>query len=414
MHCHRNSSVFKLTSVLALSALWLVTASCGNNYNGSSSNSSSTLSKWKHRVLLTNAFSGTTYILNADNDQVWNRTISTTSGNNLLAESPDGKFTLEFASGANVVYTIDNTTETSTGSVIALPGDIETLAVLSGNTKAVAASRNAFVNGKPNGAVVILDITNQVIANTISLPLARRVAVNHAGTKVLAFADNSNTAYVIDTTAATATAIADPGGVLDRPVDAVFSSDDSTAYILSCGAECGGTQAKVTTFTASSNAFGNSVNVDGATTGILDSSGKLYVAGSTAGVGTLQTVDVAALASNTATATAAVSIADGYHQRMAFSDAGRLYIGSINCTNIKDAQGNDQQGCLSIYDTSAGTAVRAKPTGDVTGIQPIIGRNLVYVVQGGELVIYDVNADAARASGQLDVVGNAAAVLQID
>jgi hypothetical protein len=412
MSRYRNSSTSKLGCVFALCLLLLFT-SCGTNYNNNNNNSSSSVSKWKHRILLTNSFAGTTYILNADDDLVWTKPISTTSGNDLLTESLDGKFTLEFCSGSNVVYTIDNTAETTAGSVIALPGDIETLAVLSGNTKAVAASRNAFVNGKPNGAVLILDIPNQVIANTISLPLARRVAVNHAGTKVLAFADESNTAYVIDTTKATATAIADPNNVLDRPVNAVFSSDDNTAYILSCGAECGGTQAKVTAFSPTDNSLGNSVNVAGATTGIIDSSGKLYIAGSTSGAGTLQVIDASGLSSGSVTPGAPVSIADGYHTRMAFADAGRLYVGSVNCTNVKNAQGDDQRGCLSIYNTSGGTAVIAAATGDVNGIQPIIGRNLVYVTQGGELVIYDVDADAPRATGQQDVVGYAAALLQI-
>ncbi len=34
-------------------------------------------------------------------------------------------------------------------------------------------------------------------------------------------------------------------GIFDRPVAAFFSSDDSTAFVVNCGAECGGTQASV-------------------------------------------------------------------------------------------------------------------------------------------------------------------------
>jgi hypothetical protein len=253
-----------------------------------------------------------------------------------------------------------------------------------------------------------------VISSTISLPLARRIAIDHAGNKVLAFAENTNTAYVIDTTAFTATPIADPSGVLDRPVTAIFSDDDSKAYILSCGAECGGTQAKVTIFNPSDNSLGNSVDVDGATYGILDTSGKLYVAGSTGGNGTLQWVDTSALASGTATPSTPVPIADGYHKQMAFTDNGRLYIGSVNCTNVKDAQGNDVQGCLSIYNTSSQAVVKAAANGDVTGIQPIIGRSVAYVIQGGEVVTYDTSTDAPRpANVQIDVVGQAFAVLKI-
>jgi hypothetical protein len=59
--------------------------------------------------------------------------------------------------------------------------------------------------------------------------------------------------------------------------------------------------------------------------------------------------------------------------------------------------------------------VQAAPTGDVTGIQPIIGLHKAYVVQGGELVIYDTTQDAPRQpqSSQIDIVGQAYAVLQI-
>jgi hypothetical protein len=193
----------------------------------------------------------------------------------------------------------------------------------------------------------------------------------------------------------------------------VFSSDDTKAYILSCGAECGGAQAKVTAFNPSDNSLGGSADVTGGTVGILDTSGKLYVAGSTGGAGTLQTVDTGALASGSATPSAAVAIQDGYHRNMAFTDDGRLYIGSTNCTNIKGAQGTDVQGCLATYNTSSQAVVKTVPTGDVTGILPIIGRHLAYVVQGGELVIYDTTKDAPRPDNQLDVVGQAYAILQI-
>ena len=371
-------------------------------------------SGFKHRIMLTNSFAGTIIIINAQNDVVYGRPISTIPGAQILAEASDGSFTLSYSNGTDELYYIDNTTEDVSGSPITLTGDAETLGVLSGNLFAVTASRNAPVNNQPNGAVFVVDLTNRVIAATISVPLARRVALNHAGTKVLAFADNTNTAYVIDTTAYTATPIADPNGVLDRPVTAVFSSDDSTAYIISCGAECGGTQAKVTAFNPSSGTLGNSVNVTGATTGILDTSGKLYVAGSTGGAGTLQTIDTAALTSGTATASAAVAIQDGYHKNMAFSDDGRLYIGSTNCSNVVDSQGNGIQGCLTTYNTSSQAVVKTAPTGDVTGILPIIGRHVVYVVQGGELVIYDSTKDAPRPQDtQINVVGQAYAILQI-
>jgi len=408
MSCYRKFFVRMSASAISLAALVLFTA-CGNSYSGTTSTGST--SKFKHRIYLTNALAGTIIIMNADNDQVYGRAITTVAGTDLLAESHDGHFTLSFSSGSNIVYLIDNSIEDVSSPPISLTGDVESLAVLSDNLNAVTASRNAPVSGQPNGAVFLLDLTNRVIGSTISVPLVRRVAVNHAGNKVLAFADNTNTAYVIDTSAKTATAIADPTSVLDRPVNAVFSSDDSKVYILSCGAECGGTQAKVTIFNPSDNSLGNSVNVDGATMGIVDTSGKLYVTGSTNGNGTLQTIDTAALASGTVTPTSSLSISNGYHTQMAFADNNRLYIGSINCSNA--TVNGVVQGCLTMYDTSGQKVVISTTAGDITGMQPIIGRSLVYVCQNGELVIFDTTTDAPRTSGQLDVVGRAAAVLQI-
>ncbi|HZD94196.1 MAG TPA: hypothetical protein VE133_08080, partial [Candidatus Sulfotelmatobacter sp.] len=52
---------------------------------------------------------------------------------------------------------------------------------------------------------------------------------------------------------------------------------------------------------------------------------------------------------------------------------------------------------------------------NVTGLQPISNRNVIYVVQGGELDIFDTTTSAA-ATGitQLDIVGTAFDVVQID
>lgn len=413
MSSYTNS--FRRIGVFLLAVVSLTLCLSCNNNNYYYGTTPSATSGFKHRIVLTNAYNGTNIIINADNDVVYGRGISTTAGNELLAEAHDNSFTLIYSNGVDGLYFMDNTTENVSGNPVQLTGDAESLGVLSDNKTAVSASRNAPINGSPNGAVYVIDLTNRVISSTISVPLARRVVVNHGGTKVLAFADNTNTAYVIDTTGFKAIPIADPGGVLDRPVSVVFSSDDSKAYILSCGAECGGTQAKVTVFNPSDNSLGNSVNVSGATAGILDSSGKLYVAGSPNGAGFVQTVDTGALASGTVTPSTAVSIANGYHTVMAFTDNSRLYIGSNSCTNLKDSQGLGIQGCLTSYDTSSQKVVITGPNGDVTGIVPIIGRNLAYVVQGGELVIYDTTTDAPRqpVTSQIDVVGQAWGILQI-
>jgi hypothetical protein len=52
---------------------------------------------------------------------------------------------------------------------------------------------------------------------------------------------------------------------------------------------------------------------------------------------------------------------------------------------------------------------------DVTGLQPISNRSVIYVVQGGELDIFDTTTDAvATGITAIDVVGKAFDVVQID
>lgn len=393
--------------VLALVSLALC-LSCSSNYNNYGYANPSATSGFKHRVMLTNAFAGSIIIINSDNDFVYGRPIGVAAGVAYLAESHDGAFTLAYSNGvSNTLTYIDNKVENVSGNTLTLGGNVESLAVLSDNVTAVTASRNSPVNGQPNGIVYVIDITNRVPKYAIFVPLVRRIVTNNAGTKVLAFAENTNTAYVIDPSAGTATPIPDPNGVLDRPVTAVFSTDDTKAYILSCGAECGGTQANVVAYDPSANTLGTPVQVAGATAGVVDTSGNLWVSGSPNGAGMLQSV-------NGTTASTAVAIGDGYHNVMTFTDDNRLYIGSTNCTNTKDAQGNPVQGCLSIYNPSTQAVVRAAPNGDVTGIEPILGEHKAYVVQGGELVIYDTTKDAPRPlNTQIDVVGQAFGILKI-
>jgi hypothetical protein len=48
-------------------------------------------------------------------------------------------------------------------------------------------------------------------------------------------------------------------------------------------------------------------------------------------------------------------------------------------------------------------------------MQPISGRNIIYVVQGSEIDIFDTNTDTlAPGVTQIDVIGKAFDVVQID
>ena len=68
---------------------------------------------------------------------------------------------------------------------------------------------------------------------------------------------------------------------------------------------------------------------------------------------------------------------------------------------------------LSILNTSKSTVVVPPLLGDVTGIQPINRRSVVYVVQNGELSIYDTTTDKLQTT-QVDVIGQAVDVKEVD
>src|ERR1035438_3964105 len=122
-------------------------------------------------------------------------------------------------------------------------------------------------------------LTSGGASATINVPSAQTVVSNPSGTQVLAFSNDSNAVTVvspalINSGSPVTTAVAG----FDRPVNAVFSTDGSTAYVLNCGAECGGTQASVQILNMATLMAGTPVPVDGATIAFLSGS-TLYVAG---------------------------------------------------------------------------------------------------------------------------------------
>ena len=63
---------------------------------------------------------------------------------------------------------------------------------------------------------------------------------------------------------------------------------------------------------------------------------------------------------------------------------------------------------------SRGTGEGSAPgNGDVTGIEPVSSRSVVYVIEGGELVIYDTTT-GMRQTTQIDIVGKALDVRVVD
>ncbi len=383
--------------------LILLFASCSGS--SSSSNKQSTVSNLSNRVFVTNTFSGLLQIVDAQKDVRSTFTIQMGGSPTLLYVSQDLSTVLGFDSKNNTIDVVDTPTEQRLASISTGGFTDSFLSTNDGKTGYVAV-RNALIDNTIPGVIEVLDLrTNRVITSWIPIPNVRYLAANHAVTKLLAFSDTSDDAYLIDPTTAIAgsnpapTKLNVPLGTFSRPVAAYFSADDTKAYILSCGPECGGTQARVTEWTIATGAT-RSVNVDAARVATLQDT-TLWVTGSPNGAGgIIQKVDIGAM-----TATPSVAIGPGTHTTIK-SDGAKLWVGAQNCGSL---------GCLSIYDPSSGNVkIDTQPVGLtrglVTSIITVPHRDVMYVIEGGELRIYGI-ATSDLTPLQIDIVGSAYAAV---
>ncbi len=348
----------------------------------------------------------------------------------LMAISPQRATLLVFDSSTDGVGIVNTKTETMSGT-IQLPGPTTSMVAVS-NSTGYAAVPGAPLIGAPPGAVEVMDLPTDIITDSIGIPNAQTVISSPSGNQLLVFSNDSNTVTVVtplvQNTGAplTATVVG-----FDRPVYAVFSSDGSTAYILNCGAQCGGTQASVQTLTMATLTVGTPVPVDAATIALLNGS-SLYVAGTpatknsctgqTTAATTCGRLDIIDLGSMTVTGS--VVITDGYHDRIDISNNGQLFIGSHTCTNIGNVNNvaGEVRGCLSIFDTTkAGntTAVIPPDNGDVTGLQSFSTRYVEYVAEGGNLRVYDTTIDSLLlnsyiSTGTITITGQITDIKAVD
>ena len=356
----------------------------------------------------------------------------------LMVLFPNKRFTLVFSSPSNSIALVNNKTQSlsqnSSGNTtsITLPGATESVVVAPDNITGFAAVPTAPVmpgTGQPPGMVEVLDFSNVVITAGVPVPGAQFLAQTHNGNRILVLGNRADTVTMLSPNSVgtnTDPRVDIQSPFFDHPVWATFSSDDSTAYILNCGPECGGTTASVTLLDVNTGLVGPTIPVDAATFGFL-SGNTLYVAGTKPGANTCAgssaptaattcgEVSVVDLASLTVSATA--TITDGYHNHMDMGSNGQLFIGARTCTNINVlATGSspaEVRGCLSIFDTAKTKVVIPPRLGDVTGIQPIGRRNVVYVVQNSNLAIFDTTTDQMQTT-QVDIVGQAVDVKQVD
>ena len=400
--------------------------SCGNNYNsatGPNGNVSvNAPSMLKNRAFITNQFSGNIQIVDSQTDQTAFYTVTNNNtgftgpgvtgtavnivvGGSLTfqALSPDKTETVVYNPTSFSLTFITNATEVSNGSVT-LANWADMALYSPDSTKIYAPVPNAPITNARAGGVQVINTSTGSVTSTYAVPSAHWVAISPDGNTLLVFALNSDTMYLIDLTQTTPTAVAISG--FARPVNAFISSDNSTAYVLNCGPECGSTAGppSVMRFDMASRSVTATVPVAGASVGLLKGN-NLYVAGYPGGTnGTLDLVDISTM---TRTTTNPVAIGDGNHTTMSVSNNNKLYIGALTCMN-------STVGCLSMVDLGKMTLDGiGQPLGSVTGLQAIPNRNTMYTVQGGVLYIYDTTTGQLQST-QISFRGALYSVLQVD
>src|SRR4030095_15797041 len=163
----------------------------------------------------------------------------------LLTLTPNKTLTLSYSSADNILALISNTQEVSTGS-ITLSGPTESIIASTDNASAYIALPTSAVFGQSPGELQVISLGTGASTTRVPIPGIRFLAQDHNGNRILGFSDNSNNvSVVVPSDIGTSTNPVTTIAGFDRPVGALFSSDDETAFVLNCGAECGGVQASI-------------------------------------------------------------------------------------------------------------------------------------------------------------------------
>lgn len=398
-----------------------------------------------------------------------------------IQNEPEEQFGAIYGSEDGSFALVDYQKEVSTGAVNGLNGLSSSIFITRNKTWVFAASQVAHV------FTVINQSTGA--AASLNLPGVYRVSVNPGGSVALAFVQNSNYVYYPRQLSAAQT-ISYAGGpanwpkaavdcepqnapgwclfqmqspdqidatgnyygaplVFDRPVKAVFSADGSTAYILSCGPECGGSKSSVSMVPINPVIFlqgqqsgllpcnlasvapcpdSNTtpmVNIPipgGASNALVDSS-TLYVVGQQPQVIQGQTLfagNLTVVNTNTKTAGSPVAISDGQPgatSRMIEADDNTLWIAMTGCTTGVRYATNPTigYGCLTMYNTATQKVVLLEPyLGDATGIAAVTGLHKLYTAEGGQVYIYSTKDGTSINNEYVTVTGTAYDVAYID
>lgn len=308
----------------------------------------------------------------------------------MLVESNDHKFTLAVSSTFDSIEVIDNVKEAASVTNLALPGATESVVISVDNTTAYAAVPTAPVpgGGTAGGIAIANLVTGTNTTSTLPVPGVHYLAQSGDGSRLLAFSDNSDTVTVVspfNILPGQKNATCNPPGPtdpvvcqevpgFDRPVAGFFSGDNTQAWILNCGPECGGAQASVQVLDLHDPAHpvaGIATPIPGGATVGLMKGQTLYVAGNppsgsnscasgpttaATACGRLTIVDLTSLSATPVQPVAVIP--DGYHAKMDISGDGQLFVGSRTCTNIVPTNpGDEKRGCLAILNTNNGNLI---------------------------------------------------------
>ena len=373
-----------------------------------------------HRVFVSNKYSGVLNIVDADADLLSTHTVIVGGAPTFMLQTSDLTAEVVYDSTNNLLGFVDNATETVSAKTSPLmTGTIQSAAIIPGATLVYAAVPTAVPSGSSTaGSVYQMNFSSGVLS--VGVPGVRYLSIDHNAVHMLAFSQSSDTVTLVTSSSGTLTSntgrlIATPlpastsgcSTSFSRPVAAVFSNDDSTAYVLNSGPINGalapGQWVSVLDMTQSPPACQQTISVSGANVGLLQGT-QLYVAGALASctTGTAPTCQQQAVLTviNTSTNTAGSPVpfgpaAPNLVPGVLTFDGTNLWIGSTGCQVSAGAPG-----CLSLY-SPAGAQILATnilpgvltdQSDDITGmvwLQPFNGRNIMYVIEGGALIVYD-------------------------
>jgi hypothetical protein len=316
---------------------------------------------------------------------------------------------------------INYSTEASLGSVGTFQSGSNAVSVPPAFTRYYGAEEGAGV----------LEIVDNEFGGTygLNIPNVFKVVANKGDTVALAMVRNSNVLYRIfrlnqgqytsnvAAIAATGSADCEPNllpvycavsvpGTYDRPYGVYFSLDGTTAYVLNCGPECGGTTASVTLLQqgplnnniipsspTQPNPMIANVPVPGGVTVAISDGTTLYLAGQRLQPDGMFAGNLSLLNQATNTITNVYSISDGAHSKMLFADNNTLWIGSQYCATGERARQvslgattqSGNYGCLTRFVPGSGAILPAWAAGTAytVGQQVTDGTNTEVVQQAG-------------------------------